>query len=365
MKKKSKNSDVLTRAFFKALGPQRTKALLGFMLKKKISSFSVSFPIDVPSTKDILIILPEDPLQVLYQLRSVITLTQIFKHAGITLLCEKSAAPYAKMLPGLNVIEYDSEDCNNFASEFRSLTQELKGNPDICFLLEKNPNPAMLYLTCVTAAPIRVGYYGAGNYPFLNLHFRPNDGKRYLPEINNSLVTLFGESHNKRVRWSVARKTIEEIDQLIKESRVPKNSKIIGLEPLWFIRNFGESWTEELIGMIRPLCNGSLYIYTEGEPRDNEIQWLKQQDLPVFSQLSALRTAALVSRSELVITGNTVLYALAGLLDKPAIGLFDENEIDTYCPQTSALKGISYNKTPDQSTINRIASVAMGLLHNG
>jgi len=365
MKKKSKKSGIFLRIIFRILGQKHSINLLGRILKKRVDSLTVSFPIKVDSIKEILIILPEDPLQVLYQLRNVITLTQIFRHSEICILCEHNASSYVKMIPGLNIIEYDSEECRSFSQDFISLSQEFKHRIDICFLLEKNPLPALLYLTVITGAPIRLGYYGAGSYPFLNLRFRPDNNKKYLPEINNTLTTLFGISQSKRVRWSVARKTIEEIDQLIKESKINRSEKIFGLDPLWFYRKFGASWTEKLIKSICSINGNVLYLYTDEEPEDDELAWLSEQKLPVFSNLSAQRTAALLTKSELIITGNTILYALAGLLEKPAIGLFEDQEFETYCPQSHVLKGISYTKTPDQALVDQIASVATGILRRG
>lgn len=347
----------------KILGQKHSTNLLGYLLKRKVKSISVTFPIKIDSVKEILIILPENPLQVLYQLRNVITLTQIFKHSEISLLCERNSSSYVKMIPGLSIIEYDFEDCQNFSQEFIALSKDFRHRIDICFLLEKNPPPALLYFTALTGAPVRLGYFGAGNYPFLNLRFRPDLNKKYLPEINNTLTSLFGFSQSRRVKWSVAHKTIEEIDQLIKESRINRGEKIFGLDPLWFYRKFGASWTEKLINSIRSINGVILYLYTDEEPQEYELAWLSEQKLPVFSNLSAQRTAALLSKSELIITGNTILYALAGLLEKPAIGLFEDQEFDTYCPQSHVLRGISYSKTPDQALVDQIASVASGILH--
>ncbi|MBN1758807.1 MAG: hypothetical protein JW863_10835, partial [Chitinispirillaceae bacterium] len=160
------------------LGKARSKAFLTFLLHKKHRVPSLKFPVDILSVKEVLIILPETPLEVLHQLKNVISLMTLFKHAGITLLCEHSVASYIKMIPGLNIVEYDAQD--HFSTEFSRMAQQFRGGVDVCLLLDAAPALPMLYLAGSTAASVRAGYCDAGDYPFLNLHVRPSPSRVYL-----------------------------------------------------------------------------------------------------------------------------------------------------------------------------------------
>ena len=51
----------------------------------------------------------------------------LFKHAGVTLVCEHQTTSLVKMIPGLNVIEYDLDSSKTFARQFTGLAKEFRG----------------------------------------------------------------------------------------------------------------------------------------------------------------------------------------------------------------------------------------------
>jgi ADP-heptose:LPS heptosyltransferase len=307
------------------------------MLKRRQHESQVNFPINISHVKNIVIILPEDRLQSLYQLKNVISLVSTFKHAAITLLCEQSIASVVNMIPGLSIIEYDIEDRIGFGSSFLNLSRQFRGSADICFLLDHHPELAVLYFTGATHAPIRIGYHDSGEYPFLNLHVRPSVFKKYLPDWNCSIAQMFS-AESENLQWCVAKKTIEEVEHLMKESGMKREPRLAGIDIASLLNTFGETGTSKLISAILSLRTFKWYIYlSEGT---TAASWIQQFNVPILSDLSVSRSAALVTLSELVITGNSMLYGLATLLNNSAIGFFDESEIERYCPQSPALKGI-------------------------
>ncbi|MBN1575799.1 MAG: hypothetical protein JW913_04560 [Chitinispirillaceae bacterium] len=333
------------------LGNARSRAFLAFLLRKKHKVPSLRFPIDVASVKKILLILPEDHLLVLHQLKNVISLMTLFKHVDITLLCERSAAAYIKMVPGLNLIEYDAQD--HYSTDFSQLAQHFRGTIDICFLLDTDPGLPILYLAGSTAAPARVGYSEAGDFPFLNLHIRPSAKRVYLADWYCSMAEIFGSKPGE-IRWRVAQKTVEEVDHLIRELKINPDVPLVGFDALHFLRAFGIEWTERFMLRINDLHLGTIYFHVEDKRSEQELVWLCKQNVPSFADLSASRLAALVSKSKFVVSGNTPMYALAGLLHRPAFGFFREDEIARFCPQSLLLKGIAYTDRPDEKEIDRM-----------
>jgi ADP-heptose:LPS heptosyltransferase len=69
------------------------------------------------------------------------------------------------------------------------------------------------------------------------------------------------------------------------------------------------------------------------------------------------RSAALISRSDFIVTGKTVFFELANLLQKPVIGLFEKSDIERYCRQSSSTNGISFDSLPDLTTVERIVHI--------
>jgi ADP-heptose:LPS heptosyltransferase len=286
----------------------------------------------------------------------------LFKHAGVTLVCEHQTTSLVKMIPGLNVIEYDLDSSKTFARQFTGLAKEFRGIVDICFLLDHKPDLSLLYLAGASAAPARVGYYGAGKYPFLNLQVSPSKHRKYIPDLNCSISDLFG-AKPEGMCWSVAPKILDEIDHLLRESKIKRKGALIGVDILFLSRKFGQGWTEQFLSKFKELKKGELYLYADHGGSAKEIEWIKAQKLPVLAHLSESRTAALVSRSDLIITGNTFLYVVAGLLNRPAVGFFHETEIESYCPNTAIHKGISFKGISEKENI-RVLDKAISLIES-
>jgi hypothetical protein len=152
------------------------------------------------------------------------------------------------MIPGLNVIEYDLDSSKTFARQFTGLAKEFRGIVDICFLLDHKPDLSLLYLAGASAAPARVGYYGAGKYPFLNLQVSPSKHRKYIPDLNCSISDLFG-AKPEGMCWSVAPKILDEIDHLLRESKIKRKGALIGVDILFLSRKFGQGWTEQFLSI--------------------------------------------------------------------------------------------------------------------
>jgi|LFRM01.1.fsa_nt_gb ADP-heptose:LPS heptosyltransferase len=352
MGKKAKGLGYLKRSLIKMMGRSGSEAFFSFLLPREKND-PFSFPVDTKSVKEIIVILPCTPLEVLYQLRNLVSIVSVFSHAGVTIFSERSVSSYIRMIPGLNVVEFDDEERWGFSSSFFSRMKEYSGRADLCILLDRTPDLAFLYLIGISEAPVRAGYFEAGRHPFLNIRVISDDSNTYLPERNLTMARLFGAKPLK-IRWSVARKTSDELDQLFKEMKVSREDNLVGVDAQFFIRRFGKEWTGLLLERLKNLNEGKTYLYFDDSLEDTEIEWLNGQPFPVVTELPISRTAALVSSSKVLITGNSVLYALASVMGTPGVGFFRDEEIKIYCPQTSTLKGILYDEIAGKGSVDEV-----------
>jgi hypothetical protein len=110
---------------------------------------------------------------------------------------------------------------------------------------------------------------------------------------------------------------------MLREMMVPAASRLVGIDGAYFFSRHGVQWTQSLVDMLQKksfVC----YLFSYDEPGSDAVAWAGQQKLPLFSNLPATRGAAIVYKSEFVIAGPTVLFELADLLGKPAVGVFEE-----------------------------------------
>ncbi len=157
MNKKAKFSGRARRVFFNLMGASRSKAFLSYVFRKRFKQSYFSFPVNVSSIKEILIIVPKQQLEILYQLKNLLSIASIFKNSAITVFCSETASSFVKMIPNVSIVEYHEEETNGFATQFISFLPQFKNRFDICILLDRIPDLSTLSLIGSTNAPIRAG----------------------------------------------------------------------------------------------------------------------------------------------------------------------------------------------------------------
>lgn len=317
---------------------------------------SVSFPEDILNAGKVLIILPEDPLEALHQVFNVVSLVSFFKKADIQFFCEDGAPVFFKNIKGVSsVISYKKEDRNLFSPEFLGFGKKMSQEKfDICFVLGRKPDIAVLYLVLKCGATARIGYFGSGDYPFINIHIKPDSKQRLISEQNMIISNMVGGKPVTNVHWVVAKDVVEEMAHMIQEYGIKDSSRLGGIDVTYCYNNFGEKWLQSLIGGLGRYNQMVWYLYIEGEPDESMMNWLKSTNSPVFAGLSSSRTAALIQRSDLIISGKSVFFELAYLLDKEAIGIFDKKELPLYCRSTQKSHGVAFSGRPDEKTKDHV-----------
>jgi hypothetical protein len=345
------------------IGASRSKALLANAVRKLTEDAPpFTFPLDPQTAKNVLIILPPQRLEVLHQLRNAREIATLFKSAKITLVAEESCADLAGLIGGAAVVTYPEDEKQLFSTTITRLTHELRGSADVCCLLARGEDLPLLYLTGMTGAALRVGYAGAGGQPFLNLHVKPSGGRVYQCDWNCAMAGMLGAKGNRKTSWTVAPQTFGEIDHLFRELHMKPAARLAGIDALFFYRTFGPEWTEGCIKAILPVVNNALYLFAEETHDEREIAWLSQEGQPLIQNLSVPQIAALAGRSALVVSGNTLLFGLATLLERPAVGVFDAASLAAFCPASPLVRGIACEQGADATTIGAIVSAAAELL---
>jgi ADP-heptose:LPS heptosyltransferase len=353
----------LTRFAFSMMGSSGGRNLLAQKVRSRTAGLApFSFPLNPALYKNVLIMLPSKRLQVLHQLRNLFEIKSFFKGATVTVLAESSCSSLVGLIEGTSIVEYDEEDKKLFSPVFSQFNREFFGTVDLCCILSSHEDLPFLYLAGMTAAPVRVGYMGAGGSPFVNLHINPSPERYYLSDWNCAMAEVIGAKKARRVKWAVAKETVAEMDHMFKEMHLDISSSFIGLDAHFTLRRYGSPWTESFIKTLIPVVKGPLYLYAKATYEPQEMEWLSQFNLPVIHSLTVPQLAALLTRSRLIITGNTLMFGLATLLETRAVGMFDKRYMMAYCPASPVVRGIPFQRTPDAKTIEQAAIAAAELL---
>jgi ADP-heptose:LPS heptosyltransferase len=330
-------------------------ALLRWRLERKYRATQLVFPHECGPSSRFLVIVPGAPVLALLQLPCVVSIAARFRGAHITVVCEKSVSPFFRTVLGIaEFIEYHAGEGYLFSKEFDRIGKAVStGRFDVCIMLDHEPGLPLLYAAGQSAAAVRIGLSGAGDYPFLNLHVKPSTSRTCLTDKGMLVAATLGVPLYPQSHWSVTKESVEEVALMLREMNVAPSSRLAGIDGQYYYEHHGRKWTRQLLDMLatKPcVC----YLFSYGAVRNDAREWAGRQNLPVFSDLPASRCAALIYKSEFVIAGPTVLFELADLLRKPAVGVFDDRESALFCRESDTTKGVRYVKRPDDETIGSV-----------
>jgi len=355
MNKKAKFSGRARQFFYSVLGSKKTKAIIAFYYTNKFRKQLFRFPVDPHSISSVLIVLPESSLEILYQLKTVLSLMAIFTKAKVTAFCPDAGTSLLKMIPGLEIVTYLKEETDHFAS-FSSFSRQFKNNVDICILLDRTPDITKVLFVTSTNAPIRAGYKDAGDFPFLNLKVGANPDKQYLPQRNGMMAEMFSKEFESP-KFSVSRKLIDDVEHMLKEQRFAEDAGLIGIDGLYFLDKFGQQWFLKLVRQIEKDFSEKVYCYLSREPSQQEATFFTTERIRCITPLTESRLAALVTKTSLILSSNSLLYGLATIFGVKAIGLFSNSEYKDYCPDTQKTQGLIYEGKSDEQCLIELCSL--------
>jgi hypothetical protein len=348
---------------FRLLPPGWRAGLLKWIITVRYRSPSLVCPWNCASMKKILVLLPEDPVEAFHQINNYLRIAPLFKNAKVSIFCTKNVGRFFRLVhPDAEFNEYEISSRFLFSREFTAWGKIFsKEEFDLCLLLERSPDISLLFLVGKTVAPIRAGYSGAGDFPFLNIHVTPSGKRQYLADQNSIMAQIFGASERAKMHWRVSKETVDEITLMMRESNVDEATRLIGIDAGLFYTAFGFEWTRQLCNMLKAGKNRTCCLFIDGEPDSGLSEFVSSMRLPVFSNLSPSRYAALVVRCACFISGRSVFFELTNLIGKPLIGVFEKAVCSIYCKQSVSTRGITYSLTPDESTIRNIADLVDSL----
>ncbi|MDG5814120.1 glycosyltransferase family 9 protein [Chitinispirillales bacterium ANBcel5] len=266
-------------------------------------------------------------------------------------MCEKKASTLLSSLKVSNILSYEEDQKQLFTQQWKSLCQQIKRKFDLCIVLDKTPELCQLYLAAKSGATARIGFGDGYNAPFLNIQLKNQSETANIFEQNRALTQLLGNTRQK-IKWSVAKSTLKDIEHLLKQHSISQNSPLLGIDLPYLLSTFDKGWIMELIKCIKKDCRFSLFAFDALCAEQQTPSWISELNLKVIPQLSLPRAAALISLSDTIITGKSTLFAISTMLSAKNIAIFEKKDAKYY--ENSKTYIISYNNTPDRNTIEQV-----------
>ena len=334
-------------------------------LSGRIKKKRLDYRSSLKNINSILIILPDDILEALYQLESIMSVMAEYSSAKTYILASESCKPWFENIHGItDLFTYSSKE-NCFAnSDITSVKQKLrKLSIDICLVLDKKPPLIISYIIAKISPSLRVAYKDALPFPFANVRVALSEENTHIIKKNLSLIKILNIPPVKSVKWSVPKERLEEIKLLLIENKIARSARFGVVDLTYIVKRYGEEWAEKLVRNIVTKTDSLKWvIYIEKRPETDKLkQWYASFDLPVFFEFSSSRLTALLSKSKITLSGRSYIFELTNLLHKKSIGLFFEDEIVTYCNSSKLSTGIVVEKKPAENSIEIVTKKVLDL----
>jgi len=362
MDKKTQKIGRFRRTLLGIIGQSFSKKLIAFLLRKRIDRSPAAFPNDLARSSDMLFILPQDRVEMVFLLESLFAVLGRYRNSNVTFLCPAAHAPYVSGRKRVQVIKYNPAEFQLYSEEFHRLAGELSNRAfDICVLLEKEQTLAHLYFVGLSRAHLRIGWSVGNGYPFLNVRLVPTVRENVTVwERNLEIAKILDADAGTTVRWGVQKTTAEEVTQMLGEYRLKNDQPLICIDLASLERTCGGAWCAELLNALKGSGIRQFYIF--GGPEEEHVTFNKDAPFPILPSMSIPRTAALLDRTEVVITGLGALLGLAQISMNKIVPALTKDAAAAYCKNSNNIMPVTFSQEPDGAVVKAIVKNVRTLL---
>jgi ADP-heptose:LPS heptosyltransferase len=351
------------------LGRAARQRALAFLSRADTHRKTLQFNTHIRNFRRVLLILPENPCEVVLTQKCIIALKALRRNMEIDVIAESANRDLIKSNPYVDRgTFYGAGELLYNHSAFRQLTAAISGRAyDICFLFCRSDNPLFLVLAVQSGAPLRVGFAGPGVSPFINVSVRPSDASVYEGDRAESLIRPLGVKISKsRMQWNISKNAEKDVEGVLAQAGYRAGRPLAGvdLSPSRGHRPFPAGLARELFSGLSKAAGAELvpfYLAGNGRASAPEING-PGKDTVSISQNNVSFAAAFVHRCDLVICLNGLVYQLAVMLRRPVIGLFESAETRRWALREPGLLEIVEEKELKDIAAAAVAEKARAML---
>lgn len=333
MAQRQKIAKGLTYLWLNLLSRRAQLKFLAIFARTNTLRKSISFGEHLDGFRHAVVILPTDPLEVLLTQRCLVALKEHRPDMKVEVIAEARSKEIVESNPYLDGgLYYAAKDFYFNCVEFKALVASVKERSwDACFLMNRGENPLHCLLAVHTRAPLRAGFAEDELFPFINLAIRPKKETVHEADRYGVLLKTLGIKFSKsRIAWQIPKNAKKDLEGLLANSGYDFNGKLIAIDagPSLSGRALPPALIKYLIENLKESAGLSLVVVASADPgkgTERDLKIGESSILPLYKESPSV-AAALVERCDAVVAPNTLLYQFSVLMNKPVVGLFEENE---------------------------------------
>ena len=339
---------------------------LGRMVREE----EFSLPGDIGNDTRVLIVDSGDLTELLFFAPVINHLTSRYPGMRVTVLVREGNSELIRTMDQINeMISYERGHLSVFSTTYFSLLKRLRSREfNVVFLLGKEFSFARSLLSLVSRARLRVGYAQEFTYPFINCELRLTSDKQYESQRAMSYLTALGFRPDESLAgWRLPDKDIRWAKQMIHFRKPDPKEMLIAVDP--GIGKGDHRLAEQTFAQMASQIAGRytskvLVVSNNLDPKGIErFRSLLNADMVDLAPKNIKEALALLSRADLLLSGNTDFFHFAVGMRLPCLGFFTRHDTSNWFPKNTPWVQIIQGVKGQKMSLEEVYSKIDTLLH--
>jgi ADP-heptose:LPS heptosyltransferase len=220
----------------------------------------------------------------------------------------------------------------------------------------------------LSRARVRVGFSQQFSYPFVNCELRRSESPLYEGNRTVAFLNALGLAPGDNLPgWTLPQQDVKWANQLIHFRKPEKDTMLIAVDP--GIGKGRHRLVEKSFSfMVNQICNhySSKVLLVSNNLDAKRLEGFKSSldvDLIDLEPRNVKEALALMSRADLVLSGNTDFFHFAVSMRRPTLGFFTRHDGDGWFPKNTPWVQIIQGVRGQKLSLDEVYSKIDTLLH--
>jgi len=339
--------------------------LLTPLLTRMVRRESFSVPGALSDRARILVVDSGDLTELLFFAPIIGHLKYRFPGMRVTMLVREGNSELLRTMDQISeMITYEPSHLSPTSTTYFSLLRRMKSRDfDVVFLLGRQFSFARSLIALMSRAPLRVGFTRQFTYPFLNCEIRHTNSNQYeAPRAVGFLNALGVSPGDSLPGWKLPQQDIRWANQMIHFRKPEKETKLIAVDPgigkgrhrlvdrsfAQMVNHICERYPSRVLVMSNNLDEKGLAAFRS----------MLNVDTIDLEPKNVKEALALLSRADLLLSGNTDFFHFSVSMRLPTLGFFtrfdEQNWFPKGTPWVQIIQGVKGQKLSLEEVYSKI-----------
>jgi ADP-heptose:LPS heptosyltransferase len=351
----------------------RKEAVIGWItpfLGRLVREEAFSLPGDIGNDSRVLIVDSGDLTELLFFSPVLGHLKSMYPRMRIAMLVREGNSELIRTMDHINeMISYEPEHISLVSTTYFSLLKRLKSREfNVVFLLGQDFSFARSLIALFTRAKLRVGIAQEFTYPFINCELRLGTKVKYEAQKALGFLSMLGFSPRDSVPgWKLPDQDVRWATQMIHFRKPDTAEKLIAVDPGIGKGNhrLAEGAFSQIVQQIAARFPSKVLVVSNNLDQKGleRFKASLNADLVDLAPKNVKEALALMSRADLILSGNTDFFHFSVGMRIPTIGFFTRHDEPNWFPKNTPWVQIIQGVKGQKMSLEEVFSKIDTLLH--